>query len=129
MDAVLHRIEALPGHGRYAVTFARPDGAEQTATMQVADGQIEVAEASLPSGWQRGSDAFRSSADAVLAFHAARAHVTAATLRDVPGGWDVSLGNVVLDESGAPRCTAHGVMEVAGDVYTCPECGATAMIA
>ena len=37
MDAVLHRIEALPGAGRYAVTFRCADGSEQTAVM-IVDG-------------------------------------------------------------------------------------------
>jgi hypothetical protein len=129
VDAVLHRIEALPGQGRYAVTFVRPDGGEQTATMQVGDGGVEVAEASLPNGWTRGTDAYRASADAVLAFAAARAHAAAVpTLRDVAGGWDVSLGNVVLGPAGTPVCTAHGEMPQAGDAFTCPECGAQSLL-
>ena len=74
VEAVLTRIEALPGLGRYAVTFARSDGgSEQTATMQVEGSEIAVAEASLPPGWQRDSDVFRATAEAVLAFDAARA--------------------------------------------------------
>ncbi len=128
MDAVLRRIEALPGFGRYAVTFAGSDGdSELTATMQITGTDIDVAEASLPPGWQRDSDAFRATADAVFAFDAARAHVTiAASLRDVPGGWDVSLGNVVLGPEGGPVCTAHGEMPQQDEMYVCAECGAQA---
>jgi hypothetical protein len=130
MDAVLHRIEALPGEGRYAVTFRRPDGSEQTAAMHVTDGEVEVAEASLPTGWRRSSDQFRATAGAVLAVEVARrSGPAAATLRDLEGGWDVSLGNVVIGASGAPECTAHGEMVGTGGIYACPECGAQAVLA
>ena len=92
--AVLHRIEALPGAGRYAVTFRRDDGGEQTAVVDVARSEIRVAEASLPTGWTRDSDAFRATADAVRAVHRARsAGPASSTLIDVEGGWDVGLGN------------------------------------
>jgi hypothetical protein len=48
-------------------------------------------------------------------------------LHDVPGGWDVSLGNVVLAASGRARCTAHGEMTADDDgVLVCGECGARA---
>jgi hypothetical protein len=130
MDAVLHRIEALPGQGRYAVTFRRPDGSEQTAAMHVSDGEVEVAEASLPIGWRRTSDQFRATAGAVLAVEVARrSGPSAATLRDLDGGWDVSLGNVVIGAAGTPVCTAHGEMAETGGNYACPECGARAVLA
>jgi hypothetical protein len=123
--AVLVRIEALPGEGRYAVSFERPDGSEQTAVVQLTEQGVEVAEASLPAGWTRDSEAFA----AVIAFDAARKHAPAGpALRDVPGGWDVSLGNVVLGESGLPECTAHGVMTESDGSYLCTECYARARL-
>jgi hypothetical protein len=128
MDAALQRIEALPGEGRYAVTFQRGDASEQTAVVHVVEDDIDVAEASLPTGWTTGSTEFAAVAAAVLAFDAARRQATpVASLRDVAGGWDVSLGNVVLGKAGAPTCTAHGEMELEGDAYVCAECGARAV--
>ena len=131
MGAVLHRIEALPGEGRHAVTFRRADGTEQTAIVHLVEDEIEVAEASLPAGWTRSSEPFRVTADAVRAFDQARRAAAGAgpSLRDVPGGWDVGLGNVVLADSGVPTCTAHGEMTPAGETYTCPDCGAQALFA
>ena len=127
MGAVLHRIEALPGEGRHAVTFRRADGTEQTAVVHLTAGGLEVAEASLPPGWTRESEQFALAAAAVRAFDGAhRAGTSAASLRDVPGGWDVSLGNVVLGEHGRPACTAHGDLAPTGDAWTCADCGAQA---
>jgi hypothetical protein len=123
----LHRIEALPGAGRYAVTFQRDDRSEQTAVVHVADGEVDAAEASLPTGWTRDSEAFHALAEAVLAVERARgAGPKAAALVDVDGGWDVILGNVVLDGD-RPTCTAHGPMDAGADgTFTCAECGARA---
>ncbi len=130
MAAVLHRIEALPGDGRHAVTFRRPDGGEQTAIVHLGAEGIDVAEASLPPGWTADSEPFLAAAVAVRAFDAARrASAVAPALRDVGGGWDVSLGNVVLGDSGAPTCTAHGEMVDQDSVFVCPECGARAVLA
>jgi hypothetical protein len=127
MDAALQRIEALPGDGRYAVTFQRHDTSEQTAVVHVVADGVEVADASLPTGWTAKSDEFAAVAEAVVAFNAARAQATrAASLHDVPGGWDVSLGNVVLGQTGTPTCTAHGELTADGDIYVCAECGARA---
>jgi hypothetical protein len=127
MDAALHRIEALPGNGRYAVTFQRPDASEQTAVVHVDGEALEVAEASLPTGWTKGSGEFGAVAAAVRAFDGARRQAARVVgLRDVPGGWDVSMGNVVLGETGTPTCTAHGEMQRDGDTYVCPDCGARA---
>ena len=124
--AVLHRIESLAGDGRFAVTFQRPDLSEQTAVVQVAGATVKAAEASLPDGWTVDSDAFAALATAVLAVHAARASgPKASTLVDVDGGWDVMMGNVVLD-GGVPTCTAHGPMASEGSVFVCAECGACA---
>ena len=129
MGAVLHRIEALPGDGRHAVTFRRADGGEQTAIVHLGPDGIKVAEASLPSGWTTDSELFLAAAAAVTAFDAARrASATAPALRDVAGGWDVSLGNVVIGDSGGPICTAHGEMTEQDALFVCPECGARAAV-
>jgi hypothetical protein len=132
MDAAVHRIEALPGIGRYAVTFRRGDGSEQSAVVQLRDDQeqsVEVAEASLPPGWRAADAPFTATVAAVRALDAARRLTPERALRDVAGGWDVSLGNVVLGAEGAPECTAHGTMaaDPAGE-YRCAECGARALL-
>jgi hypothetical protein len=90
---------------------------------------MNVAEASLPTGWKRSSEVFAATTAAVLAFEAARRHAPpAASLRDVEGGWDVSLGNVVLGAAGGPTCTAHGDMIERDGGYVCEECGARAVL-
>lgn len=126
----LHRIEALAGAGRYAVTFQRPDTSEQTAVVQVAEDEVAAAEASLPDGWTRDSAAFAALADVLRGMERARALGPApAQLMDVDGGWDVMMGNVVLGEGGIPTCTAHGVMNATGGgVFECAECGARARV-
>lgn len=128
--AALVRIDALPGEGRYAVTFERTDGSEQTAVVHLNADGLDVADASLPAGWTRDSEAFAAVAAAVRSFDEARQHAPAApSLRDVPGGWDVSLGNVVLGERGRPTCTAHGEMTLTDKKdWLCPECYARARL-
>lgn len=129
MDAVVHRIEALPGAGRYAVTWRRADGSEQTAVVQLRSDAVEVAEASLPPGCRTDSAMFAATAAAVRAMDSARRLTPARQLRDVEGGWDVSLGNVALDASGTPACAAHGAMEpTAAGEFLCPACGARALL-
>jgi hypothetical protein len=129
VSAQLHRIEALPGSGRYAVTFRRADGSEQTATVTVGDTGIDVAPASLPVGWRTEDAEWVTVAATLGAFDAARrVRPPAATLQDVPGGWDVSLGNVVLDTDGTPTCTAHGPLAETAGVWRCPDCGAQAIL-
>ena len=136
-DALLHRLEALPGEGRYAVTFRSHDGLEQTAVVQLGapdasgDRPVTVAEASLPAGWTRASEPFLVAVEAIHAMERSRA-ISAppgAVLRDIDGGWDVSLGNVVVGDDGRPHCIAHGEMEPDGETWTCPECGAQALYA
>lgn len=125
----LHRIEALPGEGRYAVTFRRADGAEQTAIVHLVESTLDAAEASLPDGWTRSSSAFTALTDAVRAVDVARGSgPPVAALVDVDGGWDVMMGNVVLDGD-VPTCTAHGPMEPVGARFVCAECGARAAYA
>jgi hypothetical protein len=129
--ALLHRIEALAGNGRYAVTFQRDDRSEQTAVVQISGTEVSAAEASLPVGWTLESEAFQALAEAILAVQRARGTgPKIVALSDVDGGWDVMMGNVVLDGDGVPTCTAHGPMTLgADDVYECAECGARAAYA
>jgi hypothetical protein len=127
----LHRIEALAGAGRYAVTFQRADKSEQTAVVQISGPDVSAAEASLPEGWTRDSEAFAAVAQTLLAMeHARSLGPPAAALVDVDGGWDVMMGNVVLGDGGTPTCTAHGPMEPsASGTFECAECGARAAYA
>jgi hypothetical protein len=130
MDAVVHRIEALPGTGRYAVTWRRADGSEQTAVVHLRTQGVEVAEASLPSGWTTTSGSFVATTSALRALDEARQLAPTRQLRDVDGGWDVSLGNVQIDGAGLPVCTAHGPMAAApSGEYRCADCGARALLA
>jgi hypothetical protein len=129
VDAELVRIAALPGAGRYELEFRSADGSMGTAVVEIDEDEVRAAPASLPPGWGPGSAALAAVAEAVLALHRARAHgSTLPTLRDVPGGWDVSIGNVVLT-AGVPHCLADGPMEADGDTYICPVCGARAVLA
>jgi hypothetical protein len=130
VDVGLHRIEALPGEGRYAVTFRAAGGAEQNAVAHLNENGLDVAPASLPATWQPGTEAFALLADAVAALDRARRAGTApAELLDVDGGWDVMLGNVVLELGNIVACAAHGTMHLVDDLWTCPECGARATFA
>ena len=46
-------------------------------------------------------------------------------VRDVTGGWDVSLGNIVLSAQGVPSCVSHGDLETTDGVsFHCVGCGA-----
>ena len=84
--------------------------------------------ASAFTGWSAEDDSFAAVVAAVRAVHTARqlARPTGVRLLDVGGGWDVSLGNIVLDEGGQPSCVSHGRLEPDGDIFRCPECGAAA---
>jgi hypothetical protein len=126
---VLHAIEALPGARRYVATFRRADGSEQTAVVEARESTVVVAEASLPPGWGAGTTEHEALSAVVRALDAARSLTASdSQLRDVDGGWDVGLGNVVL-EAGVPTCTAHGPMESrANKRYECTVCGAAAQL-
>jgi hypothetical protein len=130
VEAALHRIEALPGVGRYSVTFRTPEGAELSAVVQVNGLEVDVAPASLPTDWQPDGPAFTLLVDAVLAMDTARHTAKApAELIDVPGGWDVMIGNVLLD-GGIVTCAAHSAMRMNdAQEWVCPECGAKAIFA
>jgi hypothetical protein len=130
VSAVLHRIEALAGEGRYTLTFHAVGGGEQSAVAQVRGAEVSIASASLPEGWEQGSPQLVAAVRAVLALHDSRTVTRPdGTLRDVEGGWDVGLGNVVIGSSGHPECTAHGLMvEASGGLWTCEECGAQGVV-
>ena len=123
----LHRIEALPGEGRYAITYRRADGTEETAVAQLTGDRLDVAPASLPAGCT--DELLAATTEAVRALDAARRlRPAGGTLRDVAGGWDVTLGNVVLDAVGTPTCTAHGAMSEHDGAYVCGDCDARALL-
>jgi hypothetical protein len=128
VTAQLHRIEALPRVGQYAVTVRTPDGHETTVAMTVTDDTVTAPQATLPEGWVIGSAGYDAVAHAVLAVDQARRIAPRGPVAvDVPGGWDVSLGNVVLTPGGGLDCVADGPMETLGDgLLACSACGARA---
>jgi hypothetical protein len=129
MDAQLESITALPGAGRYQLAFRSADGATVTAVVELAHDVLRTADTSLPQPWGDGSEARAAITAAVLALaRARRAGNRTAALRDVAGGWDVSLGNVVLAD-GVPSCVAHGPMSAEEGWFVCPACGARAVLA
>lgn len=130
MDVGLHRIEALPGEGRYSVTFRATGGAEQNAVAQLVGEAVEIAPASLPAGWEPDGEPFELLAEAIRSIDRARHAADApAELQDVDGGWDVMIGNVVLEPGNIVTCASHGTMHLIDTVWTCPECGARAVFA
>jgi hypothetical protein len=133
VDPLLQRIEAVPEPSCYNVTFVLDRNHERSVIMKVsadaADG-VHVPEANMIAGWARSSDSFRAVLAAVRAVDDARRSGggVAQGLRDVPGGWDVSVGNVIAGADGQPSCVAHGPLEpAAAGSYSCPECGAVAL--
>jgi hypothetical protein len=129
VDPLLHRLEALPEQGCYSVSFLLETGQERCVVMKVSDGDVLAPEANMVPGWSSASESFRAVLAAVRAFDTAREQLSGgALLRDVPGGWDVSVGNVILAEGGHPACVAHGELELAQPAtYACPTCGAQAL--
>lgn len=131
MDPLLTRIEATARAGEFAVTVVLPDGTERVLVMTVTGDPPTVA---LPpaagiDGWTAAAESYRAVTEAVLAVDRARRIGPAGVqLLDVPGGWDVSLGNVILDGSGQPECVAHGALRPVGDGrFECADCGAAAL--
>lgn len=130
MDPLLHRVEALPKRGSYAVTFVLPDGQERSVVAQSTGGEIALPAANLFDGWSADSASLRAALAAVAAVHEARVLAGAGRvlLLDTEGGWDVSIGNVMLSPGGRPMCVAHGDLAEAGDgFFECAACGASAM--
>jgi hypothetical protein len=141
VDPLLHRIEALPEHGCYSVTFLLDGNNERSVVMKVTNdsrdakgsAEVVVPEANMLPGWSAADESFRAVLTAVRAVDQARHQVAGsnAVLRDVPGGWDVGIGNIVLDASGHPACVAHGELVPAPDgppaAYVCPTCAGQAL--
>ncbi|MGX7677421.1 hypothetical protein ACSMXN_00840 [Jatrophihabitans sp. DSM 45814] len=130
MDPLLSRIEALAEDGCYSLYFLVEGGQERNVVMCLRDGEAGVPGANLLPGWSPGSESFRAAVSAVRALHHARevSGPDRVRLMDVEGGWDVSLGNVVLSAAGTPSCVAHGEMEsVEAHLFRCAECGAQAI--
>jgi hypothetical protein len=140
VDPLLQRIEAVPEPSCYNVTFVLDRNHERSVIMKVSpdapDG-VHVPEANMIAGWDRTAESFLAVLAAVRAVDQARRQGggVALGLRDGPGGWDVSVGNVVAGADGRPECVAHGPLEPAADAgaeadsaaYSCPVCGAVAL--
>ena len=127
VDPLLQRIEALPREGQYALTVVLEGGIERTVVVEVENDHVVLPTASLPAGWSDETESLKATTAAVLAVdHARHVGITLAMLQDVPGGWDVSMGNVVLADGG-PTCITDGLMAVveAGE-FACEVCGARA---
>jgi hypothetical protein len=128
VDPLLQSLAASPRVGEYAVVLLMADGLERTVLVSVNGTEVALPGAQLLE-WSPLSQSYRGLVAAVLALDAARsaARNVRALLRDVDGGWDVSLGNVVLGATGVPACIAHGnLTAVEPGLYRCGECGAQA---
>jgi hypothetical protein len=120
----------MPEAGCYTATFILDNGKDRGVLMRVTDGAPIVAEVNLIPGWPADSASFRAALDAVVALDQARKQIGAPTamLRDVPGGWDVGVGNVLLSDAGEPACLAHGPMQsTSPGAFQCETCGALAL--
>jgi hypothetical protein len=132
VDPLVQRIDALPKRGSFAVTLVLADGQEQIVVVAVdADGVAVLPAANIPSGWSAESKSAKSLLTAVAAFHEARTIASSGRPRllDIDGGWDVSIGNVLLGADGQPECVADGPMTRRGEQFVCEECGAAAIFA
>jgi hypothetical protein len=128
VDPLLQRIEALPKRGSYALTFELADGQLRSVVVSgLTEGEAQAPAANLPDGVSAQAESALMAT--VRAFHAARSVAGAGRLRlvDIDGGWDVSVGNVVLGADGVPDCASHGPMSGDGEKYECAQCGAAAM--
>lgn len=127
VDPLLNKIEALAELGCYSLTFAVDSGEERAVVLRIRPDEQDVPGANLFSGWS--AESFAATVAAVRALDEARALVgpVQAQLRDIEGGWDVGLGNVILNPDGAPACVAHGELETTEPgIFRCPVCGAAA---
>ncbi len=127
VDPQLAKLEALAEPGCYNLTFALGTGEERAVVARFRGDELDIP-ATAFTGWSVTSDSYVAVAEAVRSVHHARelARPTGVRLLDVGGGWDVSLGNLVL-ESGRPVCVSHGPLEPDGELFRCPECGAAAV--
>ena len=126
MEPRLTKIEALTEAGCYAVTVMLGTGEERSVVARLRDGTVQLP-ATAVGDWSADSASYAATVEAVRVVHVARELATpqGRRLSDVAGGWDVSLGNVVLDPE--PSCVTHGALTAEpGDLYRCGECGAAA---
>jgi hypothetical protein len=130
VDPLLYRIEALPDHGCYLASFVLGSGQQCGLTMRVDGDDVLVQPGGAIHDWPETAESFRAALAAVRAIDYARERVgTGGGLRDVPGGWDVRVGNVVLSIGGLPSCVAHGDMErTRPATYRCDICGSIAQL-
>ncbi len=122
-------IEALDEPGCYSVTFTLDTGEDRAVVIRMRGDEPVVPSANSFAGWAPGSRIVTATVAVVRALHQARQGTggTGGQLVDVDGGWDVSIGNVVLSVDGAPTCVGHGELAPVGDgVYRCETCGAAA---
>lgn len=126
VDPQLAKLEALTEPGCYNLTFALDTGEERAVVARLRGDDLDIPAAAF-NGWSASSDSYLAVAAAVWAVHHARelARPVGVRLLDVGGGWDVSLGNIVL-EDGRPTCVSHGPLEPDGELFRCAECGAVA---
>jgi len=125
----LTKVEALAEDGCYTVTLQLGTGEERAVVARLRDVAVQLPAAAV-DGWSTESAGYAATVAAVQAMHTARelAAPQGRRLSDVLGGWDVSLGNIVLDPAGRPSCVTHGELAVEpGDLYRCGECGALAV--
>ena len=127
MDPQLRKLEALAEPGCYSLTFGLPSGEERAVVARFRGEDLTIPVTAF-EGWSEQDSSFVAVAEAVHAVHRARelSRPSETRLVDVGGGWDVSLGNIVLDPNGQPACVSHGALAPDGPVFRCLECGAAA---
>ena len=129
VDPLLRKIEALDEPGCYSVAFTLDTGEDRAVVIRMRGDEPVVPSANSFAGWAPGSRIVTATVAVVRALHQARQSTggSGGQLVDIDGGWDVSIGNVVLSAEGAPSCVGHGELASAGDgVYRCETCGAAA---
>lgn len=129
MDPLLRKIEALDEPGCYSVAFTLDTGEDRAVVIRMRGDEPVVPSANSFAGWAPGSRIVTATVAVVRALHQARQSTggSGGRLVDIDGGWDVSIGNVVLSAGGTPTCVGHGELASAGDrVYRCETCGAAA---
>ena len=129
VEPLLHGVESLPERGAYLLTLIFPDQQKQTVIAKITDEAVTIPAASMVRDWPEDSESYQQMTQTLLAFEATRQAVTGQVqqLRDVPGGWDVAIGNVILNADGKPTCADHGVMEQIATRCFCEECKAQAI--
>ena len=129
MDPLLRKIEALDEPGCYSVTFTLDTGEDRAVVIRMRGDEPVVPSANSFTGWAPGSRIVTATVAVVRALHQARQSTggSGAQLADIDGGWDVSIGNVVLSPDGSTQLRGARRAGPSGDgVYRCETCGAAA---